>query len=92
MKSRQSDLPELTLKWFVASVCPYCPTIVPIVSAIGIHSQGKIRTEIIDFDQVNDAASKYGIKRLPHILVDKNNSLSGVVGFNEIMQAITSMK
>jgi thioredoxin 1 len=68
----------ITVKKFSASWCGPCKTLKPIFEEVRSgYSNGIVKFEEYDVDEASDVASKYNIRSVPTIIIEKNGKEVG---------------
>ena len=85
-----SDIPVLVD--FYATWCGPCKQLSPIIEEVSIALKGKAKVLKIDIDKNPQAASAYGIRGVPTMILFKNGKQvwrqSGVLPKESIVQAV----
>ncbi len=68
-----SDLPVLVDFW--AAWCGPCRVVGPIVDAIAVEYQGRVRVGKVNVDEEVDLASRFGISSIPSLLIFRSGDV-----------------
>jgi thiol-disulfide isomerase/thioredoxin len=88
IKQNLNRIPPSTIKVMMTETCPYCPQVIAISNSFAIASEGKIRTVIIDIIANPDIGQYYDAAGVPYTIINDQKTLVGMVGPNEILQAL----
>ncbi len=88
IKQNLDRIPQSTIKIMMTETCPYCPQVIAISNLFAIASKGKIRTVIIDIMANPDIGQYYDAAGVPYTIINDQKTLVGMVGPNEILQAL----
>lgn len=82
-----------TLVDFYATWCGPCKTIAPILEEVKDHFGDKIKVVKVDVDKNPAAASKFGVRGVPNLILFKNGQIvwqqAGVIPKGQLIQMIT---
>jgi thioredoxin 1 len=68
----------ITVKKFSASWCGPCKTLKPIFEEVrSSYGSGIVKFEEYDVDESSDVASKYNIRSVPTVIIEKNGKEVG---------------
>ncbi|MEZ4938619.1 MAG: thioredoxin [Crocinitomicaceae bacterium] len=81
-----------TLVDFHATWCGPCKTIAPILEDVKNHFGEKLTVIKVDVDKNPSAASKFGVRGVPNLILFKNGQIvwqqAGVIPKNQLIQMI----
>lgn len=88
IRSEQPVLVDFSAEW-----CGPCKALAPILKELSSAVDGKARILKVDIDRNPDAASQYGIRSVPTLLLFKEGRIvwrqSGVLSKNQLLEIIT---
>ncbi len=88
IKQNLNRIEPTTLKVMMTMACPYCPQVVSIANLFAIAGEGKIRSIIVDIMSNPDIGQYYDAAGVPYTIINDRLTLKGMVGPNEILQAL----
>ncbi|MBD3254045.1 MAG: hypothetical protein GF383_03090 [Candidatus Lokiarchaeota archaeon] len=87
-----SKIPSSEIQLFITLTCPYCPTVLPIVTLFSIISEGKITSEIIDIDANPSDAMEYKVSSVPHAIINEKDHIYGMFTPQDLLDKLTKGK
>ncbi len=65
---------------FVASWCPHCHRMMPVLEEAAKLYDGKLPLFVVDVDKAPSASAKYGVRGVPTMLFFKNGDYTQLAG------------
>lgn len=95
----QSELPEAVAKGLakvdrpvhlqvaVSPTCPYCPMAVRMAHKMAMANE-HIRADMVEMSEFPYLAVKYGVKGVPHTIINEEHAVIGAVPEHELLEEI----
>jgi len=77
----------LHLRVFVTPTCPYCPSAVVLAHKLAMASP-HVTAEMIDASEFPELGDRFGIRAVPHTVVDDTLHLEGAVPERELVERL----
>ncbi len=79
---------ERHIRIIVTPTCPYCPMQVLLANQVAIEAKGKVTSECVEATEFPEIANKYGVRAVPHNVINDKTSSVGVQPEEVFVQAV----
>ena len=77
------------LRVFTTPTCPYCPAAAHLAHRLAFQSE-QVKADVIDATQFPDLADRYGVRGVPHTIIDETAAISGALPEEEFVEHLLS--